>query len=60
MNPECEHDYDFLYSDYEKTDGTYKENYKQIDVFHCRKCLEYQRVVVRNEDERYKPSWYKA
>lgn len=58
--PRCRHDYIFLRSEYQRDDGPYKSNYQQIDVFHCRHCLDYKRVVARNEDERCQPTWYKG
>lgn len=32
----CSHDYVFLDSDYQRLQGTYKDNWKQIDRFYCR------------------------
>lgn len=57
---ECNHDYEYLSSDYRRVEGTYKNNYQQTDTFYCRHCLEYKSVIARNEDERYMPEWYKG
>lgn len=58
--PACEHDFEYLASDYQRTEGTYRDNWKQIDRFYCSRCLEYKDVISRNEDERGRPSWFKG
>jgi hypothetical protein len=56
---QCGHDYAFLYSDYEMTEGPGLSNYRQYDTFYCKKCLEYKTKLARTADERGRPSWYK-
>jgi len=57
---QCKHDYEFLRSDYEKVEGPELNYYKQIDVFYCRKCLEYKKVTAKEEHVGCKPAWYKS
>lgn len=56
----CEHQYEFLYSDYEKIEGPGLNHYKQTNTFYCAKCLEHATKIARTADERYKPEWYKG
>lgn len=56
---QCEHDFQFLRTEFESVEGTYNNYHSQTDVFFCRKCLKYERLLARVENERGRPNWYK-
>lgn len=58
--PKCNHDYEFLRSEFESSDGAYRDHYEQKDVFFCRKCLNYEVKLIRSETSRGKPTWFKG
>lgn len=55
----CKHDYMFLRSEYQRVEGPFNYKYLQLDVFYCRHCLEYKRVVARDEDASRQPVWFR-
>lgn len=59
IKPECKHDYTFLRSEYQRVDGPFSTKYLQLDVFYCRHCLEYKRVIVRDENASRQPVWFR-
>jgi hypothetical protein len=58
--PPCQHDYDFLYSNYSMMEGPGLNYYEQKDTFFCRKCLAYETKLARTANERGRPSWYQG
>ncbi len=56
----CEHEYEFLYSSFDSSEGSHSDHYEQKDTFFCRKCLAYETKLVRSETSRGRPKWYKG
>lgn len=59
IEPACVHDYEFLRTEYEMTEGAWRSSFKQVDVFYCRKCLEHRCKIVRETTDHKRPTWFK-
>jgi hypothetical protein len=57
-NDQCEHNFIYIDSIYDRIIENFNCIYKRIDRFYCLKCPE-EKETIKSEQSRGKPDWFK-